>query len=141
APARTARAAPRRRRRANRGRSRHWCGFGPRPSSAALVGSRSCPDYLSGISTALWDTAVENARLTDQTGGGRRVAARSSLLYIPEPIHAAPQGAAPDGHVAEWLRNGLQNRVPRFNSGRGLQQKQGLRGRPPSKENPPSGFR
>ena len=26
-----------------------------------------------------------------------------------------------DGHVAEWLRNGLQNRVPRFNSGRGLQ--------------------
>jgi hypothetical protein len=28
---------------------------------------------------------------------------------------------APDGHVAEWLRNGLQNRVPRFNSGRGLQ--------------------
>src|SRR5262245_18645580 len=27
---------------------------------------------------------------------------------------------APRGHVAEWLRNGLQNRVPRFNSGRGL---------------------
>ena len=26
-----------------------------------------------------------------------------------------------NGHVAEWLRNGLQNRVPRFNSGRGLQ--------------------
>jgi hypothetical protein len=25
------------------------------------------------------------------------------------------------GHVAEWLRNGLQNRVLRFNSGRGLQ--------------------
>src|SRR5262249_2995943 len=28
------------------------------------------------------------------------------------------------GHVAEWLRNGLQNRVPRFNSGRGLQKYQ-----------------
>jgi hypothetical protein len=28
---------------------------------------------------------------------------------------------APDGHVAEWLRSGLQNRLPRFNSGRGLQ--------------------
>ena len=27
----------------------------------------------------------------------------------------------PWGHVAEWLRNGLQNRVLRFNSGRGLQ--------------------
>ena len=26
------------------------------------------------------------------------------------------------GHVAEWLRNGLQNRVLRFNSGRGLHQ-------------------
>jgi hypothetical protein len=25
-----------------------------------------------------------------------------------------------DGHVAEWLRSGLQNRLPRFNSGRGL---------------------
>jgi hypothetical protein len=30
------------------------------------------------------------------------------------------------GHVAEWLRNGLQNRVPRFNSGRGLQRNQTL---------------
>jgi hypothetical protein len=28
--------------------------------------------------------------------------------------------------VAEWLRNGLQNRVPRFNSGRGLQTNQNL---------------
>ena len=26
----------------------------------------------------------------------------------------------PWGHVAEWLRNGLQNRVHQFNSGRGL---------------------
>jgi hypothetical protein len=26
----------------------------------------------------------------------------------------------PDGHVAEWLRRGLQNLLPRFNSGRGL---------------------
>ena len=28
----------------------------------------------------------------------------------------------PWGHVAEWLRNGLQNRVHQFNSGRGLHQ-------------------
>jgi hypothetical protein len=27
---------------------------------------------------------------------------------------------SPWGHVAEWLRNGLQNRVHQFNSGRGL---------------------
>jgi hypothetical protein len=31
-----------------------------------------------------------------------------------------------NGHVAEWLRSGLQNRLPRFNSGRGLQQDQAL---------------
>ena len=34
---------------------------------------------------------------------------------------AGAPAIAPHGHVAEWLRNGLQNRVPRFNSGRGLQ--------------------
>src|ERR1700722_7692594 len=28
--------------------------------------------------------------------------------------------ASPSGHVAEWLRSGLQNRLRRFNSGRGL---------------------
>ena len=27
-----------------------------------------------------------------------------------------------DGHVAEWLRSGLQNRLHQFNSGRGLHQ-------------------
>src|SRR5262245_49157114 len=37
------------------------------------------------------------------------------------PLRIAPVSSRPDGHVAEWLRNGLQNRVPRFNSGRGLQ--------------------
>jgi hypothetical protein len=30
----------------------------------------------------------------------------------------------PWGHVAEWLRNGLQNRVHQFNSGRGLHTQQ-----------------
>jgi hypothetical protein len=38
----------------------------------------------------------------------------------PRSIHIWGFGR-PWGHVAEWLRNGLQNRVPRFNSGRGLQ--------------------
>ena len=32
------------------------------------------------------------------------------------------------GHVAEWLRSGLQNRLHQFNSGRGLQQNQPLTG-------------
>ena len=35
---------------------------------------------------------------------------------------AGRSGDAAQGHVAEWLRSGLQNRLPRFNSGRGLQQ-------------------
>src|SRR5262249_45174634 len=34
-------------------------------------------------------------------------------------LHPRPRSA--HGHVAEWLRSGLQNRLPRFNSGRGLQ--------------------
>ena len=39
----------------------------------------------------------------------RGVVERSPLLYSQS-----------QGHVAEWLRTGLQNRVRRFNSGRGL---------------------
>jgi hypothetical protein len=30
------------------------------------------------------------------------------------------KSSPPWGHVAEWLRSGLQNRLLRFNSGRGL---------------------
>ena len=37
-----------------------------------------------------------------------------------------------DGHVAEWLRSGLQNRLPRFNSGRGLQLSPNSASDPPS---------
>ena len=35
--------------------------------------------------------------------------------------HRRQAAAMLRGHVAEWLRSGLQNRLPRFNSGRGLQ--------------------
>ena len=51
---------------------------------------------------------------------------------------ALPKGLAslmyrsPEGHVAEWLRSGLQNRLPRFNSGRGLQENQSLSPSPSS---------
>src|SRR5580704_13735779 len=44
--------------------------------------------------------------------------------FIERCIIRGPVATTPvpvQGHVAEWLRNGLQNRVPRFNSGRGLQ--------------------
>ena len=40
-------------------------------------------------------------------------------LWLPIP-DGAYMSSAPWGHVAEWLRNGLQNRVHQFNSGRGL---------------------
>ena len=40
-------------------------------------------------------------------------------LRLPIP-DGAYMSSAPWGHVAEWLRNGLQNRVHQFNSGRGL---------------------
>ena len=40
---------------------------------------------------------------------------------LPDPLNIKCLG-----HVAEWLRSGLQNRLPRFNSGRGLQQNQSL---------------
>src|SRR6202035_2952806 len=40
-----------------------------------------------------------------------RRACRASTTKRPGDTH---------GHVAEWLRSGLQNRLPQFNSGRGL---------------------
>ena len=48
----------------------------------------------------------------------RAVAGLGALLYTQGGF--AGFRKAPDGHVAEWLRNGLQNRVHQFNSGRGL---------------------
>jgi hypothetical protein len=48
--------------------------------------------------------------------------------YRRRPPHSIAE--AGNGHVAEWLRNGLQNRVPQFNSGRGLQYNQQLKGFP-----------
>ena len=43
----------------------------------------------------------------------RRMALRKALKEFME--------IPPCGDVAEWLRSGLQNRLPRFNSGRRLQ--------------------
>ena len=50
-----------------------------------------------------------------------------SFIDASVGLTAAPAAGNAYGHVAEWLRSGLQNRAPRFNSGRGLQQNQGLR--------------
>jgi hypothetical protein len=57
----------------------------------------------------------------------RTVAGHDPLLYSRTRASARGQvrkvsdAGFSQGHVAEWLRNGLQNRVLRFNSGRGLQ--------------------
>src|SRR6266516_1342957 len=42
----------------------------------------------------------------------------SAIAWDPGAVYLS----AVRGHVAEWLRSGLQNRLPRFNSGRGLQE-------------------
>jgi hypothetical protein len=50
------------------------------------------------------------------------VAGRQVFLYRAGVLASANdrKSNAGYGHVAEWLRSGLQNRLPRFNSGRGL---------------------
>src|ERR1700691_3374605 len=45
---------------------------------------------------------------------------RASFIDCGLGVAAGPPKTT-HGHVAEWLRSGLQNRLPRFNSGRGLQ--------------------
>ena len=44
---------------------------------------------------------------------------RTRRRRLPKPLMVCSK-SVPWGHVAEWLRNGLQNRVHQFNSGRGL---------------------
>jgi hypothetical protein len=52
----------------------------------------------------------------------RTVVGTGAFLYRrASGLPAAPAAGNAYGHVAEWLRSGLQNRLPRFNSGRGLQ--------------------
>jgi hypothetical protein len=53
------------------------------------------------------DRFVPETRQTDKT---------ALVAYVEEGVYELRQW----GHVAEWLRNGLQNRVHQFNSGRGL---------------------
>jgi hypothetical protein len=55
-----------------------------------------------------------------------RRASRNAALPLPGASYISALSAEPwlcripPGHVAEWLRSGLQNRLRRFNSGRGL---------------------
>src|SRR6202034_2964334 len=52
----------------------------------------------------------------------RTVVGTGTFLYRPHTgLLGCNCGQRVPGHVAEWLRSGLQNRLPRFNSGRGLQ--------------------
>ena len=72
-----------------------------------------------------------NRRRT-RRGEPEAVRGKASLLLadpgpcMPPTLRRLPKRVMPYidpprwGHVAEWLRNGLQNRVHQFNSGRGL---------------------
>ena len=53
----------------------------------------------------------------ERNNPARNIAAKGALRYRDAP--SAVFSKRP-GHVAEWLRSGLQNRLRRFNSGRGL---------------------
>src|SRR3954453_23027780 len=50
------------------------------------------------------------------TGAANALELLASVAYPRQGVYEF----APWGHVEEWLRNGLQNRVHQFNSGRGL---------------------
>src|SRR5580704_17860949 len=76
--------------------------------------------------------AKRKLRVRQWRRGGVKLRLRLSPVALPPQrryfiercIIQGPVATTPvpvQGHVAEWLRNGLQNRVPRFNSGRGLQ--------------------
>ena len=67
----------------------------------------------------MWSGAARDAiRAKSVHHGKQRVDLRPANRAIAQSM---PGGyISLRGHVAEWLRNGLQNRVPRFNSGRGL---------------------
>jgi hypothetical protein len=60
------------------------------------------------------------------SGCARKSISRSYLASMHRSRERLPKRVmlyidpGPWGHVAEWLRNGLQNRVHQFNSGRGL---------------------
>jgi hypothetical protein len=54
------------------------------------------------------------------TGLGVRMTSPENKMALPKPLNSFMEMRV-RGHVAEWLRSGLQNRLPRFNSGRGLQ--------------------
>src|ERR1700742_4266368 len=81
----------------------------------------------SAMSESLKLRSLERARGfaagLEKTQGSRGIAAASRLLYTVAASGRSPTSSAErPGHVAEWLRSGLQNRLRRFNSGRGLQQ-------------------
>src|SRR4029077_4896653 len=77
-----------------------------------------CPLPASGMPIA-WRTRQER---TFRMSHGQifRMTAVPMKRGLRRALYIATYSSL-NGHVAEWLRNGLQNRVPRFNSGRGLQ--------------------
>src|SRR5512147_1074006 len=86
--------------------------------------------YLRPSKPTLTGSGLRNDRLGDASAdrAGRKIRTASVCQPVRRwisaawlPIRGRAYMSAPRwGHVAEWLRNGLQNRVHQFNSGRGL---------------------
>ena len=90
------------------------------------------PDIAETLHAQFRADARRISRGASHAAGTRAETAAEAGLSPPQagltralpwlPIRRRPYKSSPPwGHVAEWLRNGLQNRVHQFNSGRGLQ--------------------
>ena len=67
-----------------------------------------------------WADRPRRARGTAPLAADRRLLLHPCAATLTIGASRAGAGAPWQGHVAEWLRSGLQNRLRRFNSGRGL---------------------
>ena len=90
---------------------RHWLETLPGARRIRHLGASCCGVIGGGRHRQAAQVAWSSDRLPART---------RSCIAGPAQRRTAQVDAA-HGHVAEWLRNGLQNRVLRFNSGRGLQ--------------------
>ena len=87
----------------------HWTPEGHKVVAERLLGLLSANGVIGAKRRAAIGWLVQFA---NQAERGRRGLVAYPLLGVYE--------CARWGHVAEWLRSGLQNRLHQFNSGRGL---------------------
>jgi hypothetical protein len=96
--------------------SMSWCG--PTDRNGPV---RPLAPLWSGALGARLAARTDRTRQLRKSGGFRVQEFLAGRGRLPEPliVYIDPRRW---GHVAEWLRSGLQNRLHQFNSGRGLHQ-------------------